>query len=144
MIISIMLAAEYAVSLQGKKLKDLPEKYKNFLNITDYIMMPEEREVFFELANDRERDVFIDVFWKQRDPTPGTPENEYRETHLQRFTEATKKYGYGTSRPGWMTDMGRIYIILGPPVSIERFEATHGLYPAQVWYYYGDATSGLP
>lgn len=143
-LIGITLTAGYAVSLQGKKYKDLPEKYQNFLDLTEYIMMPEEREVFFELANDRERDVFIDVFWKQRDPTPGTPENEYRETHLQRFAEANKKYGYGTSRPGWMTDMGRIYIILGQPASIERFEATHGLYPAQVWYYYGDARSGLP
>jgi hypothetical protein len=43
-----------------------------------------------------------------------------------------------------MTDMGRIYIVLGPPASIERFDSVSGLYPCQVWYYYGDKSKGLP
>jgi hypothetical protein len=43
-----------------------------------------------------------------------------------------------------MTDMGRTYIVLGQPTSIERFDATLGIYPCQVWYYYGDKAKGLP
>jgi hypothetical protein len=39
--------------------------------------------------------------------------------------------------------MGRIYIILGAPASIESFELTPGIYPCQVWYYYGDKAKGL-
>jgi hypothetical protein len=42
-----------------------------------------------------------------------------------------------------MTDMGRIYIILGAPASIESSELTRGIYPCQVWYYYGDKAKGL-
>ncbi len=144
LLFSLLLSADPVISFSVQKHEKLPEKYQNFLDLTEYIMLPQERDVFFKLSTDRERDVFMDIFWKQRDPTPGTPENEYREKHKQLFEEATRKYGYGTSRPGWMTDMGRIYIILGPPASIERFEATHGLYPAQVWYYYGDSRKGLP
>lgn len=44
---------------------------------------------------------------------------------------------------GGMTDMGRIYIILGAPASTESFELTPGIYPCQVWYYYGDKAKGL-
>ena len=43
-----------------------------------------------------------------------------------------------------MTDQGRIYMILGKPNSQERFDEKKGLYPVQVWYYYGDASLGLP
>ena len=37
-----------------------------------------------------------------------------------------------------------MYVILGPPVSIERIEAAQGIYPAHVWSYYGDREKGLP
>jgi tetratricopeptide (TPR) repeat protein len=35
-------------------------------------------------------------------------------------------------------------MILGKPHSIERFDSKPGMYPAQVWYFHGDATLGLP
>ncbi|KKK99613.1 hypothetical protein LCGC14_2631010, partial [marine sediment metagenome] len=28
------------------------------------------------LESEKERNIFIEAFWKQRDPTPGSPENE--------------------------------------------------------------------
>ncbi|MCP2597606.1 GWxTD domain-containing protein, partial [Candidatus Aminicenantes bacterium AC-335-G13] len=107
-------------------------------------ILPQEREVFLKLNNDRERDLFIETFWKVRDPTPGTPENEFREEHIRRFNYANKYLRRGSPREGWMTDMGKFYILLGPPVSIERFEGVKGIYPTQVWYYYGDKEKGLP
>ncbi|MFQ6070631.1 MAG: GWxTD domain-containing protein [Candidatus Aminicenantales bacterium] len=132
--------------LSAKKIreKDLPEKYQEWLKLTRYIILPEEREVFMQLDNDRERDIFIETFWKQRDPTPGTPQNEYKEEHIKRFNEANIKFKRGSAREGWMTDMGKFYILLGPPVSIERFDMPQGIYPTQIWYYYGDTEKGLP
>ena len=126
------------------KEKDLPPKYRNWLKLVSYIIRPEERDVFLLLQDDRERDIFIQTFWKQRDPTPGTPKNEYRDEHLKRFDYANEYFRRGSPREGWMTDMGRFHIILGPPVSIERFDNQKGLYPAQVWYYYGEKEKGLP
>jgi GWxTD domain-containing protein len=123
---------------------DLSLKYQEWLKITRYIILPEEREVFFQLDTDRERDLFIEAFWKQRDPTSGTPQNEYKEEHMRRFLYANTQLNRGTPREGWMTDMGRIYILLGPPVSRERYDSMTGLHPCQVWYYYGDKTKGLP
>ena len=129
---------------QKIKEKDLPQRYREWLKLTRYIIRPEEKNVFMQLTNDRERDVFIETFWKQRDPTPGTPENEYKEEHIKRFNYANSYFRRSSAREGWMTDMGRFHIILGPPVSIERFEGSKGIYPVQVWYYYGDKEKGLP
>jgi GWxTD domain-containing protein len=128
---------------QKIKEKDLSPKYQEWLKVVSYIIQPEERDVFLRLANDRERDIFIETFWKQRDPTPGTPQNENKEEHMRRFIHANQRYGRNTPREGWMTDQGRMYIILGEPASKEIFE-TSGIYPAEVWTYYGDKTKGLP
>jgi GWxTD domain-containing protein len=126
------------------KEKDLAPVYQEWLKLTAYIILPAEKDVFLSLSNDRDRDIFVETFWKQRDPTPATPQNEFKDEIIKRFRYANSYYRRGTSREGWMTDMGRIYIILGPPVSIERFEGVSGLYPTQVWYYYGSATERLP
>jgi GWxTD domain-containing protein len=126
------------------KEKDLPQKYRDWLKLVSYIILPPERDVFFNLTTDRDRDIFIEAFWKQRDPTPGTPQNEFQEEVSKRFNYANEFLRRGTPREGWMTDMGQIYIILGEPSSRERFDGVPGLYPCQVWYYYGDQTKGLP
>jgi GWxTD domain-containing protein len=109
-----------------------------------YIITPKERDVFLRLGSDKERDIFIEAFWKQRDPTPGTPRNEFRDEHFRRIAEATRLYGRGTPRPGWRTDMGRIFILLGPPDDVERFEGQNIVYPAQIWTYRGEELAGLP
>ncbi|MBC7363907.1 MAG: GWxTD domain-containing protein [Candidatus Aminicenantes bacterium] len=123
---------------------DLPEKYRKWLEEVIYIITPREKEVFLKLKSDRERDLFIENFWKQRDPTPGTERNEFREEHYRRLNYANQYFGRGTGKPGWKTDQGRIYIILGPPNNIEKFEDIMGVYPTQVWFYYGDPALGLP
>jgi GWxTD domain-containing protein len=129
---------------QKMKEKDLPEQYRDWLNLVQYIILPKEKDVFLRLTSGRDRDVFIETFWKQRDPTPGTPQNEYKDEHIRRFLYANKFYGRGTTRPGWQTDMGRFYIILGAPVSIERFETSSWVVPCQAWSYYGDPSKDLP
>ena len=123
----------------------LPEKYKKWLEEeVVYIITSGEKKVFLALKTNRERDVFIEAFWKQRDPTPRTPRNEYYEEHYRRFHYANEFFGRGTPRPGWKTDQGRIYIILGPPKSIEKFENVLNVYPTQIWFYQGEPKYELP
>ncbi len=140
----VVLLATFVTSGQKLAQKDLPELYRDWLDLVAYHVQPVERDVFMQLANNRDRDLFMETFWKQRDPTPGTPENEYKDELLKRFRYVNEFLGRGTSRAGWRTDMGRIYMVLGPPASIERFEATIGLVPCQSWSYYGDARKDLP
>jgi GWxTD domain-containing protein len=142
-LFSLLLAA-FLFPDQKVKEKDLALQYKDFLNLTRYIIRDVEKDVFMQLANDRDRDVFIETFWKMRDPTSGTPENEYKDDHNRRFNYANKYFKRSSTRQGWRTDMGMIYIILGEPVSKDRFPATKDIYPCEVWYYYGDSAKRLP
>jgi hypothetical protein len=45
---------------------NLAPKYKAFLAETQMIMSTKEKEVFLQLRSDRDRDIFIASFWKQR------------------------------------------------------------------------------
>jgi GWxTD domain-containing protein len=119
-------------------------RHREFLTLVTYIITDKEKEVFLQLTNDKDRDIFIESFWRLRDPTAGTPENEFRVEHIRRFNHATKTFGRGVSRPGWMTDRGKFYIILGEPNTTDRFDSTLGIVPCEVWYYYTDGTRNLP
>jgi len=103
----------------AKALKqELGSTYKKWLNQdVRWIITPEELSAFKQLSNDEERDQFIEQFWLRRDPTPDTPENEYKEEHYRRIAYANEHFAAG--KPGWMTDRGRIYIVFGPPDEID-------------------------
>lgn len=127
-----------------QSLKALNAKYQNFLNMIAYIAGKDEIRVFKKLPTIRDREIYINFFWKQRDPTPETDENEYKIEIEKRFKYVNKYFSRGTPIPGWKTDRGKVYMILGKPNSIETFDNEQGLFPARVWYYYGDENLGLP
>ncbi len=143
-ILMLLTSVVSAGQKQSEIIKSLNPKYQDWLKLVNYIILPQEKDVFLKLSNDRERDLFIETFWKMRDPTPGTPENEYKEEIIKRFNYVNKTFRRGSTREGWMTDMGKIYMILGPPESIERFEGVNGIVPCQAWTYHGDPEKGLP
>ena len=125
--------------------KDFPSSHKKWLEEeVVYIISPVEKEVFEKLQTDRERELFIQSFWKQRDPSPGTDENEFKTEHYRRLNHANYYYGRQSPLPGWKTDRGRIYIILGEPNDIQRFESGQETYPAEIWFYQDKAEAGLP
>ena len=130
---------------QSESKQKMPDHYRKWLEEeVIYIITSKERDVFQKLQTDKEREIFIEAFWKQRDPTPGTPRNEFMEEFYQRRNYANDYFGRGTPRPGWKTDQGRIYITLGPPRNIEDHSHINGVYPVQIWSYTGDAKYGLP
>ena len=135
------------LSFAGQSTKqDLPDVWRKWLNEeVVYIITPKEREVFLHLKSEKERIAFMQALWLQRDPTPGTPTNEFRDEHYRRLRYATEYYGRGTVKLGWETDRGRIYIILGAPTDTQRyFETSADLVPTELWQYYGDTSLGLP
>jgi GWxTD domain-containing protein len=80
-----------------------------------YIVTAEERAAFLRLQTNPEREQFILQFWLRRDPTPGTPENEFMIEHYRRIRYANEHFGTLSGLAGWKTDRGRIYISFGPP-----------------------------
>jgi len=98
--------------------QELKGAYKTWLeqDVT-YIISDEERRAFKALSNDEERDAFIENFWLRRNPSPDSPENEFREEHYRRIAYANEHFAAG--KPGWKTDRGHIYINFGKPDSID-------------------------
>ena len=47
-----------------KKIKLLDKKYRDWLDLSEYIITTEEKKIFFKLTNNRDRDAFIKLFWK--------------------------------------------------------------------------------
>jgi GWxTD domain-containing protein len=127
--------------------KELPTPYKQWLNEdVVYIITGEERTAFLRLQTNEEREQFIEQFWLRRDPTPDTPENEFKEEHYRRIAYANEHFASGI--PGWKTDRGRIYIIWGKPDEIESHPTggtyerpeeegggTTATYPFEQWTY---------
>ncbi len=132
---------------QHELRQELKGPYKTWLNEeVPYIISDDERRAFLSLANDEEREAFIENFWQRRNPNPDSPENEFREEHYRRIQYANDHFAAG--KPGWKTDRGRIYIMWGPPDSIDS-HPSGGLYerpmdegggetstfPFETWHY---------
>jgi GWxTD domain-containing protein len=115
-------AAKKAKEAQRQRMKELQGPFKKWLNEdVRWIITPEEESAFKQLATDEERDQFIEQFWQRRDPTPDTPENEFKEEHYRRIAYANEHFAAGM--PGSRTDRGRIYIVWGPPDEIDSHPA---------------------
>lgn len=130
---------------EEKSPGELPERYRKWLEEeVGYIISPSERDVFLKLQTDRERELFIQAFWNHRDPTAGTPENEFKKEHYRRIDYANYSFGRGAPKPGWKTDRGQIYIILGEPSEIQRIIGETQVYNTEIWFYQGLTKYGLP
>ncbi len=93
----------------------LDPQSQKFLDIIRYIVTPQEERIYREMPPE-DRAEFLADFWKRRDPTPETKTNEFRSQYYSRLAVADKVYRAGI--PGWKTDRGRIFILLGPPTDL--------------------------
>jgi GWxTD domain-containing protein len=109
-----------------RTLKELDTPYRQWLNEdVVYIISPDERVAFLQLATNEEREQFIEQFWLRRSSNPDLPDNDFKEEHYRRIAYANEHYASGI--PGWKTDRGKMYIIWGPPDEIES-HPTGGTY----------------
>ena len=84
-------------------------------------------------ADPRDRERLFREFWKHRDPTPNTEQNELMDEYYLRIEYANENFS--TNREGWETDRGRIYATYGPPTDIERHPFEADSRPYEIWYY---------
>ena len=125
--------------------ESIPEQYRKWAEEeVGYLLTEEEFEVFQRLDSESKFERFMEDFWRVRDPTPGTPENEYYDLHYERLEHANKFYGRSSPLPGWRTDRGKAIILLGEPMGISRVPSEMILYPLETWFYSADPDLGLP
>jgi GWxTD domain-containing protein len=149
LLIAISMTAYASIEsdpqLEGNVQQQLTRRWDKWLSEeVIYVISEKERDIFLKLETDEQRERFVERFWLERDPTLGTEKNEYKEEHYRRLEYANKFYGRDTFRPGWKTDRGRIYIILGKPKDIQRYPSTSILYPCELWFYQAEGIKGIP
>ncbi len=109
---------------------------KKYLDQIKYIASDMEVNIFKKL-NARGKQQFLLNFWRSRDPDPLTPENEFMEEHFRRLAYCNSHFQGGSN-----SDMGRIYILYGPPVDIQRdFSSIEFSKPVIIWTYAIDGRS---
>jgi len=90
-----------------------------------FLMTPEERHSFTRLADAVSRSEYVTTFWKNRDPKPETPENEFRDEFEKRIAFADSRFTQGETA-GSLTDRGMVFILLGPPTWVGQKPLTSG------------------
>jgi GWxTD domain-containing protein len=126
---------------------ELKGEYKKWLDEdVRWIITDQEQKTFKSLANDEERDSFIEQFWQRRNPNPDSNDNEYRDEFYARIAYANEHFAAG--EPGWMTDRGHIYIAYGKADSVDSHPSggsydrpteegggETSTFPFEVWHY---------
>jgi len=78
---------------------------------------------------------FLYKFWKEKDETPETPENETFINYFARVEQANQKFS-AMKKEGWKTDRGRVFLIYGEPSEIERYPNQLDSKPYEIWQYH--------
>ena len=117
------------------------------------LMTKEEAKTWKSIRNDHDARAFVELFWARRDPTPGTPRNEYREAFEERVRFADTRFAFGKTK-GSLTDRGRYFVVLGSPTRAKTprpsagsgsaaaspanpttGQVTEAKVPIETWYY---------
>jgi GWxTD domain-containing protein len=86
-------------------------------------------------GNENEQRNKFNSFWRERDPSPTSPFNELKAEYYTRVDSANVKFSLGR-RPGWKTEIGKIYILNGPPDEIQDRSLAPIDTPYLKWTYY--------
>lgn len=84
-----------------------------------FLMTADETAKWKGISTDDDAKAFVALFWARRDPTAGTPRNEFREEFERRVVAADKNFPADRKR-GALTDRGKFLILFGQPKKIER------------------------
>jgi len=98
-----------------------------------YIATEQEIQVFRQLGIKGKQE-FLVQFWKKRDPTPGTPRNEFKEDYIKRLALVKTRFAGGHVK-SWRTDRARILLKYGSPDFIDRNPGTPDKNAFEIWRY---------
>ncbi len=131
-VLSLLLAACSAYRGSASTVPSTTDK--EFLSEVRYLISKKERKIFKNTPPE-ERKKFIDEFWKVRDPDPTTDENEFRDEYYRRIDVANHLFHEGSQ--GWLSDRGRILILLGEPERRDVYPTGYTFYepPVEIWFY---------
>jgi len=90
---------------------------KRFPRLVRVLLLPEEAALLKELKDDKDRVEFQKIFWARRDPTPGTPANEFEDNVRAVWKHADDLFAYPNQK-GSETGCGQVLALLGRPEEV--------------------------
>ncbi len=85
-----------------------------------WLMTSAEKRKWAELTPGAEWQEFVDRFWEDRNPQPGSAENTFRTGFERRVAFADASFVQAEGTRGSMTDRGMVFVLLGPPTYVGR------------------------
>lgn len=110
--------------------EQLDEEFERMLHITTR----DDRKFYDNLKNVPAKKKFILSVWLRSRPDERLSGMAYRENYLARVKVAEEQFR-SIFRSGWKSDRGRVLILYGPPLNVERFPSTNSKLPYQIWYF---------
>ncbi len=108
------------------------------------LMTPEETILYTTKARARgQRSAFLRDFWGTMARNCEEGRNPARELFWQRVEQAVEKFG-DEPLSGWLTDRGRVWILLGPPEEERTVEARLGENTIEILLWRYPERDGLP
>lgn len=98
-----------------------------------HITRPEELDSLKSGTRDT-RLAHLEDFWRAKDKTPETEYNEVMVEYYRRVDYTMRAFSSIRGGDGYKTDRGRIYILYGPPTTIERLLDPQAGYQ-EIWTY---------
>jgi GWxTD domain-containing protein len=90
---------------------------KRFPRLVHVFLLPEEQTLLRELKDDKDRREFQKIFWARRDPTPGTPANEFEDHVRAVWKRSDDTFSYPNQK-GSETGCGQVLALLGRPEEV--------------------------
>ena len=82
-----------------------------------YLLTSEQKKQYASLTGKADREAFVEKFWADYDPTPGTPQNEFRAEFERRVAFADANFATQRSLGG-ATERGAVFTFLGVPTYV--------------------------
>ncbi len=123
-ITEINLSSPFYLSTKG---------YLRKIDELRYIATEEEMKQLRK-ASSSERQRLWQEFWKEKDPTPTTEENELMEDYFKRIEYCKEQFSKGDR--GYKSDRAQIFMKYGTPDQIESANYQQSTRPYEIWYYY--------
>lgn len=120
---------EIVPSITNQVLANLDKSIKQL----KYVAYQSDIDYITQAPNYEEKLRRFIEFWKKLDPTPTTEFNEAFEEYYERIYYANTHFK--SYIEGWQTDRGMVYVVLGPPATIQTQTDFNANRNYEIWNY---------
>jgi Ca-activated chloride channel family protein len=111
------------------RMKALSDKWRQWLEEVDPIILPAEVDTFLILETDAQREAYVTEFWRRRDTMSGLTNFAFKADYYHRVEEAREEFKQLSN------DRSKMLLINGRPDSRLAINCDQLLQPIELWLY---------